>query len=181
MALENQENAGTMIPGEVAPGTNENNTDSTGDNNQETSSIEDRAREQGWKPKEEYEGDPSKWVSAETFVAKGELIDRIEALGKKLKDSEKTINLLKEHHARVKESEFKNAVAFLKARILAKPMIMPCSVNDCVKPDLESIIPIAAKLPWGVAEPLIAEAEVCHASARAFIADASFNSAADLA
>ena len=38
-------------------------------------------------------------------------------------------------------------------------MIMPCSVNDCVKPDLESKVPIADKLPWGVAEPAIAEAK----------------------
>ena len=44
-------------------------------------------------------------------------------------------------------------------------MITPCSVNDCVKPDLESKVPIADKLPWGVAEPLIAEAEVCATGA----------------
>lgn len=86
----------------------------TSDNSGPT--IEDRAREQGWKPKEEYEGDGSKWVSAETFVAKGELIDKIESLGKRLKDNDKTIAMLKEHHARVKETEFKNAVAFLKAK-----------------------------------------------------------------
>jgi len=55
-------------------------------------------------------------VSAETFVAKGELIDRIEQLGKKLKESEKTLTLLKEHHSKVKDTEFKNAVAFLKAQ-----------------------------------------------------------------
>jgi hypothetical protein len=79
-------------------------------------SLEDRAREQGWRPKDEFDGDASKWVSAETFVAKGELIDKIESLGKKLKDSEKTINMLKDHHARVKETEFRNAVAFLKAQ-----------------------------------------------------------------
>jgi hypothetical protein len=83
---------------------------------QSAPSIEDKAREQGWRPKEEFDGDPSKWVSAETFVAKGELIDRIEALGKKLKDSEKTIGMLKEHHTKVKETEFKRAVDFLKSQ-----------------------------------------------------------------
>ena len=83
---------------------------------EQSTSIEDRAREQGWRPKEEFDGDPSKWVSAETFVAKGELIDRIEALGKKLKDSEKTIGMLKEHHTKVKETEFKRAVDFLKSQ-----------------------------------------------------------------
>ena len=81
---------------------------------QETPSVEDLARSQGWVPIEEFSGDKSKYVSAETFVAKGELIDRIEQLGKKLKDSEKTIKMLSEHHTKVKESEFKRAVEFLK-------------------------------------------------------------------
>ena len=117
MALENQadetNNAGTMIPGETLPNTDTSNDDG---GSPSTPSVEDRAREQGWRPKEEFDGDPSKWVSAETFVAKGELIDRIESLGKKLKDSEKTIKMLSEHHAKVKDSEFKRAVEFLKSQ-----------------------------------------------------------------
>jgi hypothetical protein len=113
MATEDQVvgNAGITIEGETAPNTS---VDEGG--GESSISIEDRAREQGWRPKEEFEGDPSKWVSAETFVAKGELIDRIEALGKKLKDADKTINMLKEHHVKVKESEFKRAVDFLKSQ-----------------------------------------------------------------
>ena len=108
MAVEENQNAGTMIPGEQTEQLEKGGEQSS------SSTIEDRAREQGWKPKEEFEGDSSKWVSAETFVAKGELIDRIEQLGKKLKDSDKTIAMLKEHHTKVKETEFKRAVEFLK-------------------------------------------------------------------
>lgn len=114
MANEIQtENAGTQIPGEITPGEQTEQLENGGEQSS-SSTIEDRAREQGWRPKEEFEGDASKWVSAETFVAKGELIDRIEQLGKKLKDSDKTIAMLKEHHTKVKESEFKRAVEFLK-------------------------------------------------------------------
>lgn len=113
MAVEENQNAGTTIPGETIPGEQTEQLEKGGEQSS-SSTIEDRAREQGWKPKEEFEGDSSKWVSAETFVAKGELIDRIEQLGKKLKDSDKTIAMLKEHHAKVKESEFKRAVEFLK-------------------------------------------------------------------
>lgn len=112
MALENQ-NAGTTIPGETTPGEQTEQLENGGELSS-SSTIEDRAREQGWRPKEEFEGDASKWVSAETFVAKGELIDRIEQLGKKLKDSDKTIAMLKEHQTKVKESEFRRAVEFLK-------------------------------------------------------------------
>lgn len=110
---EEIQNAGTMIPGEITPGEQTEQLEKGGDLSS-SSTIEDRAREQGWRPKEEFEGDVSKWVSAETFVAKGELIDRIEQLGKKLKDSDKTIAMLKEHHSKVKEAEFKRAVEFLK-------------------------------------------------------------------
>lgn len=74
------------------------------------------AREQGWRPKEEWEGDPAKWVSAETFIAKGELISKIESLGKKLKDSEKAIQLLSEHNKKIKEKEFQRAVEYLKGQ-----------------------------------------------------------------
>jgi len=78
--------------------------------------VETTAREQGWKPLEEFDGDKSKWVSAETFVAKGELISKIESLGKKLKDADKAIKMLTEHHQKVKESEFQRAVQYLKTQ-----------------------------------------------------------------
>lgn len=34
--------------------------------------VEDRAKDMGWRPKEEFKGDESRWVDAETFVKKGE-------------------------------------------------------------------------------------------------------------
>ena len=30
--------------------------------------VEARAREMGWKPQEEFHGDPSRWVDAEAYV-----------------------------------------------------------------------------------------------------------------
>lgn len=38
----------------------------------EPSSVETTAREMGWRPQEEFRGDASKWVDAETFVSRGE-------------------------------------------------------------------------------------------------------------
>lgn len=92
----------------------EENQNNTNENVAPKDNQEQLAREQGWRPKEEYNGDPAKWVSAETFLAKGELIDRIESLGKKLKDSEKAIQMLTEHNQKLKEVEFKKAVEYLK-------------------------------------------------------------------
>jgi len=76
--------------------------------------TEDRAREQGWLPESEYDGDKSKWVSAETFLAKGELIAKIESIGKELKNTKKAMHMLQDHHAKVKEAEFTRAVNYLK-------------------------------------------------------------------
>lgn len=92
---------------------NENKTTDTTTQTLEVSQ-ESIAREQGWRPKEEWEGDASKWVSAETFLAKGELITKIESLGKKLKDSEKAIKMLTDHNQKIKEKEFQRAVEYLK-------------------------------------------------------------------
>ena len=96
--------------------TTEETAQSTTEVVQSSPSMEDVARTQGWKPKEEYDGDPSRWVSAETFVAKGELIDKIESIGRELKEQKKANVMLLEHHQKVKESEFSRAVEFLKAQ-----------------------------------------------------------------
>jgi hypothetical protein len=48
-------------------------------------SIEERARDMGWRPKEEFKGDEAKWVDAETFVQKGEeVLPIVRANAKKL-------------------------------------------------------------------------------------------------
>lgn len=78
-------------------------------------SYEDEAREQGWRPKEEYEGDPTKWRSAKEFVERGELFGKIDSMGKELKETRKALKMLQEHHTKVKETEYKRAVDELKA------------------------------------------------------------------
>ena len=77
--------------------------------------YEDQAREQGWRPKEEFEGDPEKWKPAKEFVERGELFGKIDTLGKELKETRKALKMLQEHHTKVKEVEYKRAVDELKA------------------------------------------------------------------
>jgi hypothetical protein len=56
------------------------------------------AREKGWRPKEEYEGDPEAWVAAEEFVKRQPLFDKIKVQSKKLKELEKTVEALAKHY-----------------------------------------------------------------------------------
>lgn len=76
--------------------------------------YEAQAREQGWVPKDDFVGDPEKWRPAKEFVERGELFGKIDSLGKELKETRKTLKMLQEHHSKVKDSEFKRAVAELK-------------------------------------------------------------------
>jgi hypothetical protein len=85
-------------------------------------SIEDQAREMGWKPLEEYEGEPSKWVSPEIFVARAPLFEKIEGTTKDNKQLRRevdtlrmSINELKAHTERVRQTEYTRALNELKA------------------------------------------------------------------
>ena len=82
---------------------------------QKADAYEEQAREQGWKPKEEYEGDPEKWKPAKEFVERGELFGKIDTMGKELKETKKALKMLQEHHTKVKETEYQRAVQELKA------------------------------------------------------------------
>lgn len=89
------------------------------ENNEPNPSIaadpyESEAREQGWKPQDEYEGDPNKWRPAKEFVERGELFGKIDSLGKELKETRKALKMLQDHHSKVKETEFTRAVNELK-------------------------------------------------------------------
>lgn len=81
----------------------------------QTDSYEDQAREQGWRPKDEWEGDPNKWRPAREFVERGELFGKIDSMGKELKETRKALKMLQEHHSKVRETEYNKALAELKA------------------------------------------------------------------
>lgn len=79
------------------------------------SANEVEARGAGWVPKEEYSGDENKWVDADEFVRRGPLFEKINVQSRELKEVKKALDQLKVHHASVKETAFKEALAALKA------------------------------------------------------------------
>lgn len=92
----------------------ENDTPVDNTNTPKPSAFEEKAREQGWRPKEEWEGDPEKWRDAKEFVERGELYGKIDTLNRDLKETRKVLKMLQEHHTKVKETEYKRAVDELK-------------------------------------------------------------------
>lgn len=81
----------------------------------EPNAIELEARASGWVPKDEYSGDENKWVDADEFVRRGPLFEKINHTTRELKEVRKALDALKVHHAQVKESAVKEALAKLKA------------------------------------------------------------------
>jgi len=84
--------------------------------------VEDKAREMGWKPQDEYEGDEEKWVNADIFVARKPLFDKIEqekrsriSMERQLAETNKALKELGEHNKKVAEVAYKRAKAELLA------------------------------------------------------------------
>jgi len=78
------------------------------------SEVEQAAIDKGWRPKEEYNGDPAKWRSAETFLALDEPLKRIESQSKELKRVREALDALSTHHKKVKEVEYNRALKQLQ-------------------------------------------------------------------
>ena len=86
------------------------------DNTEEVtlSPAEEEATLAGWRPKEEWDGDPDDWKDAKTFLRDGELFKKIEEIKRENKNLRKTMTSLKTHYDKVRESEYQRAMVQLK-------------------------------------------------------------------
>ena len=84
----------------------------------EPSPMEIKARDMGWRPKEEFEGDPDTWVDAGEFVRRKPLFDEIHKNKRKANDLEKSLLKLKDHYDKVRDASYKQAIEDLKAEKL---------------------------------------------------------------
>jgi hypothetical protein len=103
-----EENEGVEIPGE-------------GDEWTPEGRDEERAAQTGWRPEHLFDGDPDVWVDAREFNVRGELMGKIQGMGRKLSGYEKEIADLREvqkkHSDMTKsmvESTYKKALADIK-------------------------------------------------------------------
>jgi len=87
----------------------------------ELNETEQSAFKEGWRPKDQYKGDQSKWIEAKEFLDRKPLFEKIDSLKsesyhtrKELQEVKKTLNTLADHHQKVRETEYKRAVDDLK-------------------------------------------------------------------
>lgn len=85
------------------------------------------ARPEGWKPKDEYRGNPDEWVDAETFVRRGREINPIlrknnarlqqelATLRAELSEASSAVKSLQEYNSKLEEKAYQRALQSLKA------------------------------------------------------------------
>lgn len=64
------------------------------DNKKVSNETEEKAKSRGWKPKNEFKGDPKDWIDAEEFNRQSPLHDTIAELSTRSKKTEKALNSL---------------------------------------------------------------------------------------
>lgn len=93
--------------------------------------VEDRARQLGWHPKEEFKGDPERWVDADTFMKKGEEelpvlrsnLKKIQAeLAKEREEFQKTAKEFREWHETTVQKAEREAYEKARAEIEQKKL-----------------------------------------------------------
>lgn len=85
--------------------------------------VEEIAMSKGWKPAEEWDGEPDAHIGAKEFLDREPFFERIRSQSSEIKRTKKelselkeTIKELAEHHQNVREIEYKRAMEDLKAR-----------------------------------------------------------------
>jgi hypothetical protein len=98
-----------------AQGTIVENTQATSETQTpQYSEIEQQAIDQGWRPKEDYAGEPGKWVSADIFVARAPLFEHISSQKKELSELRRALKDVVNTQGEIRKQEFANALAQLK-------------------------------------------------------------------
>lgn len=80
----------------------------------EYSGIEVKAIEQGWIPKEEFDGDESEFIDAPEFVRRGELFKKIETQSRELKNVRQALEALAKHNTKIEKLQYEKALKSLK-------------------------------------------------------------------
>ena len=80
----------------------------------EPSAIEQKAIADGWRPLDDWTGDPDDWKDAKSFVRDGELFKKIEEVKRENKNLRKTVSTFKDHYDKVRDNEYQRALETLK-------------------------------------------------------------------
>jgi hypothetical protein len=78
--------------------------------------TEERAREQGWVPKDEWHGDKASWRPADVFIDRGELLGKIKSQSAELRELKSMVGYVTEQNRKLYEAGYEKAIADLEAQ-----------------------------------------------------------------
>lgn len=81
----------------------------------EANPVEERARSQGWVPREEWTGDPAHWRPADVFVDRGELLGKIKSQSSEMRELKGMVEYLAQQNQKLYEAGYQRAIAELEA------------------------------------------------------------------
>lgn len=126
-----------------------------GQDNNTPDPIVGKATAAGWRPLEEFQGDPEEWVDAKEFIKRAPLYEKNRNLKRKVSDLEKTIHEVKGHIGKVSEAAYARAVADLTAkrdeaidngdREQVREIDKEIKAAEALKPDADANVPPAIK------------------------------------
>lgn len=96
--------------------------DDTGGEQQQQRDYEAEARAHGWTPKEDFKGDPNRWVDSETFVKRADevmpfLKKQNQALKREMDDLKRDIKRASAHFEKAEERGYHRAMQELDAKL----------------------------------------------------------------
>jgi hypothetical protein len=114
--LKNEAVVGTEIPGEKKPTSEVKQAGGEGVEGEvkELTEVEKRAAEQGWRPLAEWDGDAADWRDARQFLDRGELLNRISAQSKEMKELRKTLRAFEDLNKKLADTKFNEKLQELK-------------------------------------------------------------------
>jgi len=141
--------------------------------------TEAAARMRGWKPKEEYAGDPGGWVSAEAFVAREPLFDKIRSQSRELREVKKTVDAMARHFtksvehavaAKITELEYQKEQAIKSGDVAeVKAIDKAIKQQESAKADVPTRSEVAPEVAaWVEANPWYIKDAELHDFAYAF-------------
>lgn len=91
------------------------------DQNQQEETVqlsedEQRAYDHGWRPKEEWDGEPEDWVSAREFNKRASLFARIAKYGAENREMKESLRKLFDHNRKLYDAGYKKAMEDLKTQ-----------------------------------------------------------------
>lgn len=85
---------------------------------QTKSDYESDAKAKGWKPKEEFEGDPEDWAPAKAWLKTGEILDTLHSVKRDYKETKDTVEKLAKHNEEIERKAYEKAYKELEHKQL---------------------------------------------------------------